>query len=86
MYSTMTSQVQSEREISEPFTEGQGVRQDGISSTELFKSRVNCLLRNIEDSNLGFHIGPISVAALECANDIIVLSRSTTDNVRHSCT
>ena len=63
MYSNMTSQVKWEREISEPFTEGQGVRQGGISSTELFKSRGNRLLTNIEDSNLGFHIGPTSVAA-----------------------
>ena len=79
MYSNMTSQVKWEREISEPFTEGQGVRQGGISSTELFKSRGNRLLTNIEDSNLGFHIGPTSVAAPACADDIILLSRSSTD-------
>ena len=77
MYFNMTSQVKWEREIS--FTEGQGVRQGGISSTELFKSRGNRLLTNIEDSNLGFHIGPTSVAAPACADDIILLSRSSTD-------
>ena len=75
----MTSQVKWEHDISEPFTEGQGVRQGGISLTELFKFRGNRLLTNIEDSNLGFHIGPTSVAAPACADDIILLSRSSTD-------
>ena len=37
------------------------------------------VLTNIEDSNLGLHNGPTSVAASACADDIILLSRSSTD-------
>ena len=74
IYSGMTSIVKWDNDLSNQFIEGQGVRQGGISSTELFKSRGNKLLDNLENSGLGYHIGLTSVAALACADDAIMIS------------
>ncbi len=77
MYQGMTSQVKWGSEMSEPFVEGQGVRQGGIPSTELFKSKCNKLLTNLEESRQGYRIGLTSVAAPACADDIVLLSSTS---------
>lgn len=79
MYHNMTSRVKWEGQLSESFEEMQGVRQGGIPSTELFKTRCNKLLKNLEDSGMGYHIGTISVAAPTCADDVVLVSSSPTD-------
>ena len=79
MYTNMTSQIKLDGHISTRFHEGQGVRQGGIPSTELFKARGDKLLRTIERSRLGYQIGITSVAAPTCADDIALLSDSITN-------
>ena len=79
MYSGMTSRVKWDNNLSDQFIEGQGVRQGGIPSTELFKSRGNKLLDNLENSGLGYCIGLTSVAAPACADDVIMISGKSID-------
>ena len=79
MYSGMTSRVKWDNDLSDQFIEGQGVRQGGIPSTELFKSRGNKLLDNLENSGLGYRIGITSVAAPTCADDVIMISGKSID-------
>ena len=79
MYLGMTSRVKWDNDLSDQFIEGQGVRQGGIPSTELFKSRGNKLLDNLENSGLGYRIGLTSVAAPACADDVIMISGKSID-------
>ena len=76
MYNNMTSQIKWNKYLTESFVEKQGVRQGGIPSTELFKTRGDKLLRNLETTHLGFRIGTVGVAAPACVDDIILLSSS----------
>ena len=79
MYSGMTSRVKWDNDLSDQFIEGQGVHQGGIPSTELFKSRSNKLLDNLENSGLCYRIGLSSVAAPACADNVIMLSGKSID-------
>ena len=45
---------------SEPFEVNQGVRQDDILSTDLYKLYINPLLKRLEATNIGLRIGNIS--------------------------
>ena len=76
MYNNMTSQIKWNKYLTESFVEKQGVRQGGIPSTELSKTRGDKLLRNLETTHLGFRIGTVGVEAPACADDIILLSNS----------
>ena len=48
MYTRMKSRIKWSVNLSDEFMEGQGIRQRGIPSTELFKARGNKLTGNIE--------------------------------------
>lgn len=79
MYTGMTSQVKWGNTYSDTFEEGQGVRQGGTPSTELFKSKGNKLLTRLEESGSGFRIGITNVAAPACADDVVLLSGNPLD-------
>ena len=76
LYNDMTSMVKWQGAFSEEFTEQQGVRQGGIPSTELFKSRGDRLLNRLEESQLGFSVGTIDIGVPTCADDMTLLSSS----------
>ena len=76
LYDNMKSKVKSADVLSREIEEKQGVRQGGIPSTDLFKSRGNRVLLDLEDSGLGFTIGTVDVSAPTCADDMILLAQS----------
>jgi hypothetical protein len=55
---------------SEPFEVNQGVRQDGILSTDLYKLYINPLLKRLEATNIELRIGNISTNSTACADDV----------------
>lgn len=69
-YEALTSCVKWNGTLSKPLREKQGVRQGGIASTEFFKVKLNNLLINTENSNLGFKIGTVDVSIPTCADDV----------------
>jgi hypothetical protein len=48
----------------------QGVRQDGILSTDLYKLYINPLLKRLEGTNIGLRIGNISTNSTACVDDV----------------
>jgi hypothetical protein len=61
---------------SEPFEVNQGVRQDGILSTDLYKLYINLLLTRVEATNIGLRIGNISTNSTASADDVALLSEN----------
>jgi hypothetical protein len=70
LYTDITSCVKWCGEVSQSFMEGQGIRQGGLTSAELFKPRSTRLLRRYECHPDAFRIGCITTGALMCADDI----------------
>ena len=58
---------------SERLTVEQGVRQDGILSTDLYKLYGNGLFNRLQITGVGCHIGEISCVAAGCADDVAIL-------------
>jgi hypothetical protein len=56
----------------DPFAVSQGVRQEGVLSTDLYKLYINSLLDQIEDSGIGMQIGTIPCSAPTCADDVFL--------------
>ena len=79
LYDDMTSQVKWSNLLSRSILELQGVRQGGIPSTELFKSRCNDLLEVLSKSGLRYSIVSVDVSAPTCADDITLLSDKAID-------
>ena len=63
-------QVKWAGELSESFDILQGVRQEGILSTHLYKIFVQDLLLELESQCLGFQLGDIYIGTSTCADDI----------------
>ena len=74
MYSGMCSRVKVGSELSRVVKEGQGIRQGGQSSTDLFKCRSNKMLQRITELPDSFRIGSISLGAPTTADDTALLS------------
>ena len=64
--------------VTEQFDVGQGVRQGGILSTDLYKVYGNGLLDRHTTSGLGCHIGEICCVAPTCADDLAAATSSLT--------
>ncbi|KAL5006138.1 hypothetical protein ScPMuIL_017296 [Solemya velum] len=79
LYDGLSSRVKSSGLLSRSIPEQQGVRQGGISSTELFKGRCDQLLNNLSDSGFGFSIGAINCCAPTCADDVALLATTAAD-------
>ena len=73
MYSGIKSVVKWENELSDPFDEGQGIRQGGSSSADKYKSGKNKLLYHL-DSDPSNRIGHIATGAAMVADDLAVSS------------
>jgi hypothetical protein len=78
-YSGQTSSVKWGGEQSNSFEEQQGVRQGGILSPDLYKICINPLLRDLESTSVGFHIGSTYVGVPTCADDMTVIASNPTE-------
>ena len=67
-----------ENKISDPFDIKQGVRQGGILSTDLYKAYINDLLKEVDISSFGAHIGHIHCAIPTCADDVTLITDNPT--------
>jgi hypothetical protein len=74
MYTNITSQVKLNGNLSDQLEELQGIRQGGLSSTELFKSKSNYLLDSAAMQEDAYRIGAISVGAPTTADDTALIS------------
>ena len=74
--SSKVSSVKWADQRSEPFEVNQGVRQDGILSTDLYQLHINPLLKRLEVTNIGLGIGNTSTNSTACANDVALLSEN----------
>jgi hypothetical protein len=74
MYSNITSVVKWQGQTSKPLEEGQGIRQGGLSSTDLFKNRATPLLRRLEQHPAALRIGSIRVGAVMVADDLALMA------------
>ncbi len=77
MYSGNSSAIKWKGSVSDTFIEGQGIRQGGLTSTELFKARSNPLLHRLEAHPSTYKIGTISTGAIMVADDLALIARST---------
>jgi hypothetical protein len=60
-----------------PYTLKQGNRQGGLPSPDDYKSYIKDLLEMLENSKMGYHIGDISLVSPTCADDMLLLARSS---------
>ena len=74
MYSGLTAKVKWEGEVSSSFSIRQGVQQDGILSTNFYKTYSNDLQLELEDRCLGKLIGQIYTGCPTVADDGLLLS------------
>ncbi|MES9903493.1 MAG: reverse transcriptase domain-containing protein [Sedimenticola sp.] len=79
MYEGLTTRVKWAGELSGSFAIGQGVRQGGVLSTELYKVYINSLLEELEQNSVGLHIGNIYIGCPTCADDVALLSTSQSE-------
>ena len=78
-YSKLSSYVSWKSQDSSQFPVTQGVRQGGVLSSYLYKAYINVLLQQLQSHGLGFHIGATYVGCPSCADDVALLSTSTTE-------
>ena len=74
LHENSESSIKWEGQITKPFLVNQGVRQDGILGTDLYKLFINPLLARLESANIGMRIGNISTNCTACADDVVLLS------------
>ena len=79
LYSSLTSKVSWNGNISTEFPVLQGVRQGGILSTGLYKLYINDLLLLLEDSKIGTSIGTIYIGCPTVADDLTLSSNDQYD-------
>jgi hypothetical protein len=65
--------VKWKEQTSETFSSHQGVKQGGLLSAELYKLYIEDLLKTLENSKLGCHIGTLTINAIACADDITLV-------------
>ena len=76
LYTDITSKIKWQGEESEPFGEGQGIRQGAPTSTGIFKARSNPSLSKLEVHPDNLQIGHLKVGALMVADDLVISSRT----------
>jgi hypothetical protein len=74
LYQGLTSTVKWNGDTSLSFSINQGVRQEGVLSTHLYKQYLNELLNDLENHNIGISIGNTYAGCPTCADDIVLLS------------
>ena len=70
LHSNARTVIKWEGQLSDVFDIGQGVRQGGIMSTDLYKVYENPLLDRLDDIFQGATIGEVKCAAPACADDV----------------
>ena len=73
MYTNLISQVKLGGILSMPIEEKQGIRQGGLTSTELFKNRSNPMLKRLAELPDSFRIGCLPIGAPTTADDTALL-------------
>ena len=63
--------------VSDGFQIGQGVRQGGVLSADLYKVYVDPVLHTVSDAGIGARVGNIACAVPTCADDVIVASKDS---------
>ena len=76
MYESVSSQVKVNGQLSRVIKERQGIRQGGLSSTEIFKGRANNLLHQLAKLPDCMRVGSISVSSPTTADDTCLLSHT----------
>jgi len=76
MYTNVKSCVKSQGMLSEDFQEHQGIRQGGLSSTDLFKVKSNNLLQRASTHPVAYRIGITQVGAPTTADDTALVTSS----------
>ena len=75
-YRNLTTRVIWDARLSNPIKMKQGNRQGAFPSPEDYITYLDDNLQILDKSELGFHIGDISLISPTCADDIIILARS----------
>ena len=78
MYSNIKSVVKWQDELSDPFSEQQGIRQGGSSSADKYKAGKNRLLERLEYQRI-HNISHINTGAVMVADDLALMSTSPYD-------
>ena len=76
MYEGVKSQVKLQGQLSKPFLEQQGIRQGGLTSTDLYKVKANHMLQSISSHPMAYRIGTTAVGAPTTADDTALISSS----------
>jgi hypothetical protein len=88
-YTNTECKLKQDGKLSRTIKEYTGNRQGHVKAAGHFKTYINPCLEAVNSTDLGFHIGPISVGAVCCADDTYVLSdnpsglQSSIDIVQH---
>ena len=75
-YTNTECHIKQNDKLSRKFTEHKGNRQGHVRASGHFKAYINPCLTSLNDSKLGFWIGPICVTAVCVADDTYILSGS----------
>jgi len=78
MYKGVRSQVKLHGRLSEEFPEKQGIRQGGLTSTDLYKVKSNQMLDLLSSHPLAYRIGTVCVGAPTTADDTTLITSSQT--------
>ena len=78
LYDGVLSRVKADSTLSDPFTEGQGIRQGGCSSTDCYKAGKNALLSRL-DTEPTFRIGCTNLGAIMVADDLALVASKAHD-------
>ena len=76
MYSSVTSRVRINGELSRPLVEKRGIRQGGETSTETFKAKDNSFLGRVRNHPTAYRIGSTSIGIPTVADDNCMLATS----------
>ena len=73
-YQNTQAQFKLNNKLSRAFQEHTGNRQGHVKASGHYKAYINPCLEALNRADLGFHIGPIAVNAVTCADDTYLLS------------
>ena len=73
-YQNTKSQFKLHGQLSRQFEEHTGTRQGHVKASGNFKAYINPCLKLLNSTDIGFHIGPIQVIVVCCADDNYLLS------------
>ena len=73
-YINTECKIKQDGKLSRTFMEYTGNRQGHVKAAGHFKTYINPCLEAVNSADFGFHIGPISVGAVCCADDTYVLA------------